>query len=74
MGMTEDMMTELDLAQVLTDEINIQHAIISKATRRRNILEHFRTRLRLGVKVSVVEAEIRAAGEPVPGVDEEATR
>jgi hypothetical protein len=63
--------TSLDLAAVLKQEIQKQHEIISKATRRRNVLEHYVTRLRLGKDPKVVQAELEAAGEPIDLMESE---
>jgi len=57
--------TSLELAAILKEAIQREHEIISKHTRRRNILEHFATRLRLGVSEKVVRAEIAAQGEDI---------
>jgi hypothetical protein len=59
-------MTSLDLAQVLKEEVQRLNEQISALTRRRNVLAHYSTRLRLGVKPEVVRAEIAAAGEAMP--------
>ena len=58
-------MTSLDLAQVLKDEQARLSTVISVATRRRAILQHSATSLRLGVSQAVVLAELEAAGEPI---------
>ena len=58
-------MTSLDLAHLLKAEIQKEHEVISKHMRRRNILEHFASRLRLGVSEKVVRSEIEAQGETI---------
>lgn len=64
-------MTSLELAERLKAEIQREHEIISKHSRRRAILEHYATRLRLGVTEAVVRAEIEAAGEHVELMESE---
>jgi hypothetical protein len=58
-------MTNLALAQVLKAEIQRCAERISADTRRKNILTHYATRLRLGKSQEVVLAELAAAGEPI---------
>jgi hypothetical protein len=55
--------TGLDLADLIKEELQREHEIISRHMRRRAILEHYARRLRLGVNPTVVRAEIEAAGE-----------
>lgn len=59
-------MSNLELADVLKAEVQRLSEEISKLTRRRNVLGHYATRLRLGVKAEVVRAEIEATGEALP--------
>ena len=63
-------MTNLDLASILKDEIQKCVERISADTRRKNILAHYATRLRLGKSQEVVLAELAAAGEPVDVMEE----
>jgi hypothetical protein len=64
-------MTSLELAEVLREQIRREHEIISRHSRRRAILEHFATRLRLGVSEKVVRAEIAAQGETIELMESE---
>jgi hypothetical protein len=59
-------MSNLELAELLKEEVQRLNEQISALTRRKNILSHYATRLRLGVKPDVVRAEIEATGESMP--------
>jgi hypothetical protein len=66
-------MTGLDLAQVLKEEIQRLSERISADSRRKNVLAHYATRLRLGKSPDVVLAELEAAGEPITWPSEKGT-
>jgi hypothetical protein len=57
---------EEELELILKQELQKVYLIISMARRRQGTLQHYLTRLRLRVPVSVVIAEIKAAGEDLP--------
>lgn len=58
-------MTDPNLERVLKNAIAREYEIISRATRRKNVLTHYQTRLRLGKHPDVVRAEIAAADETI---------
>ena len=66
-------MTGLDISFVLKDEMNRLAEVISRASRRRAILQGGATKLRLGYPPAAVLAELEAAGEPITLPTEEAT-